>query len=79
MNLLSFDQRIQVDQQQNSAQDIPCHRQRYHSIIRMQKRGVLVHLNANLNDYPGFVKANQREREENSIGFPVPGRGNFPR
>ena len=30
----------------------------------MQEGSMLVHLDANLNDYPGFVKANQWEWEE---------------
>ena len=78
LHLAPFQQGIKMDQQQDGTQHIPGHMQRYHSIIRMQKGGVLVHLNANLNDYPGFVKANQREREENSTGFPAPCRGDFP-
>ena len=61
LHLLPFYQRIQVDQQQNGSQDIPRHRQWYHSIVRMQEGSMLVHLDANLNDYPGFVKANQWE------------------
>lgn len=68
---MPFYQRIQVGQQQNGSQDIPRHRQWYHSIVRMQEGSMLIHLDANLNDYPGFVKANQWEWEENSTGLPA--------
>ena len=37
----------------------------------MQEGSMLIHLDANLNDYPGFVKANQWEWEENSTGLPA--------
>lgn len=66
-----FTKAEQMAEQQDGTQDVPRHMQRCH-FIRMLKGGIRVHLNANLNDYPVFVKANQREKEENAITFRLP-------